>query len=346
MSTRVVDRSTSITGCIRKAMSGSNLSGGEMHYAIGAIMDGTATPAQIAALLVALAAKGETAEEIAGAALTMRAHAINVRTNRRPVVDVCGTGGDGSGTFNVSTAVAFVVAGAGVAVAKHGNRAMGSRCGSADVLAALGVEIDAAPEVAARSLDRHGIAFLFAQAHHPSMRHVAPVRREIGVRTLFNVLGPLTNPAGAQRQVVGVAQAGSVRLVAEALSRLGSERAAAVRGEDGMDELTLAGPSQVVEWTGESIREYVIEPGDLGFSRCPGTAIAGGDAAHNARLVADVLADKRGPHHDIVVLNAGLALEIAGAATDIADGCDQARRALASGAARAKLDRLVAETTA
>ena len=341
MSAQAVTGSSSIVGYIRKAVAGKHLSAGEIRYAVSAIMDGGVSAPQMAALLVALSVKGETVEEIAGAALAMRSHAIAVHVNRRPLIDVCGTGGDGSGSFNISTAVAFVVAGAGVAVAKHGNRAMSSRCGSADVLSALGVRIDADPAVSERLLEREGIAFLFAQAYHPAMRYVAPVRREIGVRTLFNLLGPLTNPAGAHRQVVGVAREDALRMVPVALARLGSERAAAVRGSDGLDELTLSGTSHVVEWTGSTMREYEIDPRRLGLTAAPLAALAGGDAAANARLLLDVLEGGAGPHRDVVVLNAALALEISGAAADIFDGCRRAIRSIDSGAARAKLSALV-----
>ena len=331
---------------IKRVVGGDDLTMDDMRDAIGTIMDGRATPAQLAALLIALHLKGETPDEIAGAALAMRAHAIAVPSTRRPVVDVCGTGGDASGTFNISTAVAFVVAGAGVVVAKHGNRAMSSKCGSADVLEALGVRIDASAEVAAAALDADGIAFLFAQAYHPAMRYVAPVRREIGVRTLFNVIGPLSNPAGAQRQVVGVARPELLALVAQALGRLGSERAAAIHGHGGLDELSLAGTNDVAEWTGTDVVEYTIEPRSLGFDVQSNTALAGGDAAENGRIVLAVLDGKRGPQRDVVVLNAALALVIAGAAGDLADGVHRASTSIDSGAARAKLTGLVEATRA
>jgi anthranilate phosphoribosyltransferase len=309
-------------------------------------MDGQATPAQVAALLVALAVKGEKPDEIAGAALAMRRHALAVVSKRRPIIDVCGTGGDNSGTFNISTAVAFVVAGAGVAVAKHGNRAMSSRCGSADVLEALGARIDAPPEAAAHALDEHGIAFLFAQAYHPAMRYVAPVRREIGVRTLFNVIGPLSNPASAQRQIVGVPLAALMRLVAEALARLGSERAAAVNGDGGLDEIALSGRSRVAEWTGSEVREYEIDPRDYGFALRPAAELSGGDAPRNAEIVRAVLAGERGAPRDVVLLNAGFALVIAGAAPDLGAGIERARESIDRGAAQAKLDALVGVPTA
>jgi len=326
---------------IRRAVAGDDLTMDDMSQAVGAIMDGQATPAQVAALLVALALKGETADEVAGAALAMRAHAIAVPTRRKPIVDVCGTGGDASGTFNISTAVAFVVAGAGVAVAKHGNRAMSSRCGSADVLEALGVKIDASPEIAAAALEKEGIAFLFAQSYHPAMRYVAPVRREIGVRTLFNVIGPLSNPAGAHRQVVGVPKPHLLPLVAGALGRLGSERAAAVHGHGGLDELSLAGTNRVAEWTGSDVVEYAIDPASFGIAAHPNADLAGGDAAQNARIVERVLSGTAGPHRDVVVLNAALALVVAGVAGDVGAGIAQAAASIDSGAARAKLASLV-----
>jgi anthranilate phosphoribosyltransferase len=329
---------------IRSAVSGKDLSLEEMQDAVACIMDGQASPAQVAALLVALAMKGENADEVAGAALAMRKHAIEVRSARRPIVDVCGTGGDASGTFNISTAVAFVVAGAGVAVAKHGNRAMSSRCGSADVLEALGLRIDGPPEAAAAALDSEGIVFLFAQAYHPAMRYVAPVRREIGVRTLFNVIGPLSNPAGANRQVVGVPRRGLLRLVAGALGRLGSERAAAVHGDGGLDEIALSGPSLVAEWTGSEITEYEIHPEEYGFGLRPVSDLAGGDSSENARIVRQVLGGDKGAHRDVVILNAGFALAIAGVSQDMRSGIASAAASIDSGAAQAKLATLVQAT--
>jgi len=329
---------------IRRVVGGHHLVLDDMRDAVGSIMDGQATPAQIAALLIALHLKGETADEIAGAAAAMRAHAIAVPATKRPIVDVCGTGGDASGTFNISTAVAFVVAGAGVTVAKHGNRAMSSRCGSADVLEAFGVKIDAPPEIAAAALDGCGIAFLFAQAYHPAMRHVAPVRREIGVRTLFNIIGPLSNPAGAHRQIVGVPRVDLLLLVATALARLGCERAAVVHGHGGLDELSLAGENQVAEWTGETVVEYEIDPSALGLERRPNAELAGGDASHNAQLVRRVLDGERGPHRDVVALNAALALVVAGEAGDLSAGMRLAHDVIDDGRARSKLDALVKAT--
>jgi anthranilate phosphoribosyltransferase len=335
----------SIIAQIKRAVGGIDLSAAEMREAMNQIMDGDVTPAQVAALLVALAAKGETADEIAGAAFAMREHAIAVAPCSG-AIDVCGTGGDGSGTFNISTAVAFVVAGAGVPVAKHGNRAMSSRCGSADVLEALGVRIDMTPARTAQILDEYAIVFLFAQAHHPAMRHVAPVRREIGIRTLFNVLGPLTNPASVRRQVVGVAQPGTRRLVAEALGRLGSERAAVVHGCDGLDELTLAGPTSVAEWTGKVVVEYEIVPEDADLKRRDAAQLQGGDAASNAATIRSVLEGQRGDQRDVVLLNAALALCIAGVAADLREGRGLAERSIDSGDARDRLATLVQASNA
>lgn len=329
---------------IRRAVAGDDLTMEDMRDAVGAIMDGQASPAQVAALLVALALKGETPDEIAGAAFAMRAHAVGVPCTRHPIVDVCGTGGDASGTFNISTAVAFVVAGGGVVVAKHGNRAMSSRCGSADVLEALGVKIDAPPEVAASCLESDGISFLFAQAYHPAMRYVAPVRREIGVRTLFNVIGPLSNPAGAHRQVVGVPRPALLPLVAGALGRLGSERAAVVHGHGGLDELSLDGDNLVSEWNDGRVVEYTIDPRSLGMDLRPNRDLAGGDAAENAHVVTSVLSGERGPRRDVVILNAALAFVVADAAPDMRAGIVLAEKSIDSGAARGKLEALVRAT--
>ena len=344
MSAVQVQSSKSIVSQIRAVAARADLGADEMHDTIAAIMSGEVSHMQIAALLVALALKGETAEEIAGAAAAMRSYAVPVRTARSDAMDVCGTGGDGSGTFNISTAVAFVVAGADVPVAKHGNRAMSSRCGSADVLEALGVRLDVAPERNGELLDDHGIAFLFAQSHHPAMRNVAPVRREIGMKTLFNLLGPLTNPAGVRRQVVGVSQLAAQRAVAESLARLGSERAAVIRGCDGLDEATLDGATRVIEWNGAHLLEYEIVPEDADLERASSAALAGGDARENAAIVRRVLAGESGPARDVTLLNAALALYVAGRATDIRHGRGLAERSLDSGAARDKLDVLVRES--
>jgi anthranilate phosphoribosyltransferase len=326
---------------IRHCASGGHLQEEEMRQAIGLIMDGQATHAQISALLVALRVNGETTDEVVGASRAMRERALLVPCDRQPLMDVCGTGGDDSGSFNISTAVAFVVAGAGVAVAKHGNRAMSSHCGSADVLEALGVDLEAASLSAQSMLERHGIAFLFAQRHHPAMRVVAPVRREIGIRTLFNLLGPLTNPANITHQVVGVAHANAMPLMSNALRALGRRRAAVVHAEDGMDEVSLASATHVVEWDGSALAQYTIEPEMFGVQRRPASEIAGGTPRENAQLIELVLAGRPGAHRDVVLLNAGLALYIAGSSEDICDGVRVAARSIDSGAARRALQMLM-----
>jgi anthranilate phosphoribosyltransferase len=330
---------------IKIAVRGGDLGFEQMHAAIDAIVDGAASPAQIGALLAALAAKGETPDELAGTAAALRARAVPVVSERRPLLDVCGTGGDGSGSFNISTAAAFVAAGAGALVAKHGNRAMTSRCGSADVLVALGVRIDIPPEIAVRALDEIGLVFLFAQAHHPAMRAVAPARREVGFRSIFNLAGPLANPAGAQRQLIGVADEAHLCTVAGALQRLGSERAAVVHGGDGLDEVSLT-TTRVVEWTGLEIVDYEIEPAAYGIASAPPSALLGGEPGENARIIVELLEGRTGPHRDVVVLNAGLALVVAGIAPDLADGVERANASIDSGTAADKLERLVAVSNA
>ena len=330
-----------LSGHISRTVAGGHLSRDEMREAIGVVMDGEATHAQVSALLVALRVKGETVDEIVGAAQAMRSRALAVRTRRRPLVDVCGTGGDGSNTFNISTAVALVVAGAGVAVAKHGNRAMSSRCGSADVLEALGVDLVAAAEHAEETLERHGIAFLFAQRHHPAMRAVAPIRREIGIRTLFNLLGPLTNPACATHQVVGVAEVRATVLVAGALRALGTTRAAVVRADDGMDEVSLSCATRVIECTPIGERTYTIEPETFGLERRPAGSLEGGDPKHNAALIAGVLRGARGAHRDVVLINSALALHVAQAAASLQAGVAIAAASIDSGAAARALRALV-----
>jgi anthranilate phosphoribosyltransferase len=328
-----------ISDDIRAAAAGRNLSEEAMHAAVSAMLAGTATPAQIGALLIALKIKGETASEISGAARAMRQHAIPLRTRRERLLDVCGAGGDGCGTFNISTAAAFVAAGAGAAVAKHGNRAMSSRCGSADVLEALGVSIDAPPGCVRESLERHGIAFLFAQRFHPGMAHVAPVRKQLGVRTLFNVLGPLTNPARPTHQLVGVPEERLLTPVAEALRMLGVRRAAVVHARDGMDEISLCAPTDVVEWNGQSMRRYSIWPESFGAS--PGGQPArGGDAASNAAMLLAVLSGQHGPARDIALLNAAFALYIYGLESSLPAALAAARRSIDCGAARSKVEDL------
>jgi len=309
------------------------------------ILAGEATAAQIAALAIALRMKGETADEIAGMAEAMRLRVPPLRTRRSPLLDTCGTGGGETGghsKFNISTTVAIVTASCGVAVAKHGNRAVTSRTGSADVLEALGVRLDLTPESAARSVDNLGITFLFAPNYHSAMRNAAGARREMGVRTVFNLLGPLTNPAGASRQLLGVYADTFVATLAEVLRQLGSERAMIVHGSDGMDELTVFGRNHVAELHQSKIREYSIDPAELGLAHTDRDAVRGGNAQENAARIRAVLAGEKGPARDIVVLNAAAALVVAGVAEKLESGVERAQRALDRGEAARKLDELAA----
>ncbi len=327
---------------LRTVLAGQSLSAEESARVIGGIMDETISPVRTAALFAALAAKGESADEIVGAARAMRERVVRVEHGLPMVVDIVGTGGDGAGTINISTAAALVVAGCGVPVAKHGNRAASSLCGSADVLEALGVEIERSPEESARLLREANIAFLFARRHHPATRAVGPVRTELGVRTIFNILGPLTNPAGANRQVVGVAQERHLVLLAEALQELGSDAAAVVHSASGLDEIAGEGPSYVVQFDAAGMRRWTLHPADYGV-HAPLDAIRGGDVAFNVGALTAILAGERSPRADLVALNAALALVVAGVAEDINDGMSRARAAITSGAARAALDALRAE---
>ncbi len=306
------------------------------------ILDGEATPAQIGALAIALRMKGETPEEIAAMAEAMRLRVPPIRSKRAPLLDTCGTGGDNTGTFNISTTSAIVVASCGVAVAKHGNRAVSSRAGSADVLESLGVGLDLTPESAARSLDVLGISFLFAPNYHAALRHAARPRRELGVRTVLDLLGPLTNPAGARRQLVGVFANRLVRRIAEVLRILGSERAWVVHGLDGLDELTVFGPSHVAELRDGEIREFEVDPAPLGLAHTVREGIAGGDAAANAARIRGVLTGEKGAARDVVVLNAGAALVVAGVAGGLAEGVARAQEAIDGGLAAEKLADLAA----
>jgi len=309
---------------------------------MGEIMRGEATPAQIGGFLVALRAKGETADEIAGCAEAMREHVVPVRPGRADVVDVVGTGGDGARTFNISTTAAIVAAAAGAAVAKHGNRAVSSVSGSADVLEALGYTLEQPPERIAESIDRLGFGFMFAPAHHPAMRHAAPVRRELGTRTIFNVLGPLTNPAGARAGIFGVYSPGLVRTIADVLATLGAGRAFVVHGAYGIDELSPAGPNLVGEVVDGTVRELTIDPRELGIERCDPDELQGGTPQENARTVREILAGARGGKRDAVLLNAAGAIAAAGRAADLAEGLVLAREAIDSGRAAERLDQLVA----
>jgi anthranilate phosphoribosyltransferase len=313
---------------------------------MGEIMRGEATPAQIGGFLVALRGKGETADEIAGCAEAMREHVLAVHPQRGDLVDTAGTGGDGAGTLNISTAAAIVAAAAGAAVAKHGNRAVSSASGSADVLEALGFRLDLTPEQIARSIDELGFGFMFAPLHHPAMRHAAPVRRELQTRTVFNVLGPLTNPAGARAQIVGVYSPKLVRTLAEVLARLGAERAFVVHGAYGIDELSPAGPNLVCEVVDGSVEERTVEPLDLGVERCAPEELRGGSPEENAEAIRAVFAGADGGRRNAILLNASGAIAAGGLAADLREGLELAREAIDSGAAAARLDELARFTNA
>ena len=331
-----------IQAAIRKLVDGEDLGRGEAREVMGEIMGGEATPAQIGGFLVALRAKGETADEIAGCAEAMRAHVLPVHPARADVVDVVGTGGDGSRTFNISTTAAIVAAAAGAGVAKHGNRAVSSVSGSTDVLEALGFELEQPPERIAESIDTLGFGFMFAPLHHPAMKYAAPVRRELGTRTIFNVLGPLTNPAGARAGVFGVYSPEVARTMADALAVLESHRAFVVHGANGVDELSPAGPNLVFEVVEGEVRERVIDPADLGLDPCDATALAGGTPDENAETTRAILAGAPGPKSDAVALNAAGAIAAAGHAADLPEGLALARETIASGRAAARLEELVA----
>lgn len=327
---------------IAKVAAGECLSREEAHAAMLHLMRGEASDAQIAALLTALRMRGETAQEIAGFARAMRDSATTISPSVAPLVDTCGTGGDGLSTFNISTAAALVAAGAGVYVAKHGNRGVSSACGSADVLEALGVNIEMEPGDVEECIEKVGIGFLFAPRFHPAMRHVMRARREMGIPTAFNLLGPLANPAGVRSQVLGVGMAGKAPLLAEALAEMGVERAMVVRGEDGMDELSLTSPSAIWEVKGGEVSRYVLDPGELGMRHATLADLAGGNAMENARIIRDeILAGAAGPRRDATVLNAAAALAVAGKASDLREGVEMARRSIDSGAALRVLEEWV-----
>ncbi|MCZ6782354.1 MAG: anthranilate phosphoribosyltransferase [Proteobacteria bacterium] len=332
----------SLRRAIDIAIGGEDVPGPVLEAAFGEIMDGDAANAQIAALLVALRAKGESVEEIVAAARAMRSRAETAPAPVDPrTVDTCGTGGDGRGTFNISTAAAFAVAGAGVPVAKHGNRAASSRTGSFDVLEALGVRVDLPVAVGAALLAEIGIAPFYARVAHPAMRFMAPVRQELGLRTLMNCLGPLLNPVGARFQLVGVYTAELVETLADALGRLGSRRALVVHGSDGLDEITTTGPTAAALTDGGKVERIEIDPAALGLPKAKAGDLDGGDAAESAEIVRAVLGGEKGPHADVVALNAGAALWVAEAAPDLAAGLAAARKSLESGAALDRLEALV-----
>lgn len=322
---------------IHKVVSGNSLTEAEAEAAMEIIMSGEATPAQIAAFLTALRLKGETVEEITGFARTMRRLAEPLKTRHQVMVDTCGTGGDGRHTFNISTAAAFVVAGAGVPVAKHGNRSVSSRAGSADVLEALGVRVDLPPAAVAACLEQVGIGFLFAPAFHKAMKHAAGPRREIGIRTVFNLLGPLTNPAGAPYQLVGVYAPELTETVASVLGRLGCRRAFVVHGSDGLDEITITGPTKITRLEDGSIETFVFYPEEVGIKPVQLQYLSGGTAADNASIIKGVLEGRPGPARDVVLINAAFALVAAGAAASVSEGLKMAAESIDSGAAALKL---------
>ena len=325
---------------LTKLLGAGELSEAEAAAVMTEIMEGAATPAQVAGFVIALRAKGETVDEIVGMVRTMREYGEKVEVSG-DLLDTCGTGGDRTGTFNVSTAAALVCAGAGVNVAKHGNRAASSRCGSADVLEALGVKIDIGPSAVATCIARAGIGFCFAPMFHPAMRHAGAPRRELGVPTVFNFLGPLSNPAGATRQALGVSDPKMLPKMVEALGRLGSQRVVAFHGDQGLDELSTSGPSRVVELNGGTTSEWTIDPAELGLEPASLDDIAGGDAAENAATIRSVLSGATGPQRDIVLLNAAAGLVAASRTDDMKAGLDLAADAVDSGGATRALDLLI-----
>jgi anthranilate phosphoribosyltransferase len=331
-----------IQRALNRLLEGHDLSREEARDVMTQVMQGEATPAQIGGFLVALRLKGETADEIAGCAEAMRAHVLAVRPQRDDLVDTAGTGGDGARTINISTGAALVAAAAGAAVAKHGNRAVSSASGSADVLEALGFELEQPPARLAQSIDELGFGFLFAPTHHPAMRHAAPVRKELATRTVFNVLGPLTNPAGARAQVVGVYSPQLVRTIAEVLARLDARRAFVVHGAHGIDELSPAGPNLVCEVVDGQVREREIDPLDLGVQRCDPAELRGGSPDENAQAIRDVFSGRDGGRRSAIILNAAGAIAASGHAEDLRDGVRAATEAIDSGAAAARLDELIA----
>lgn len=333
-------------GFIEKLIRREDLTSDEAGAAMAEVMEGRASDPQIAGLLIGLAMKGERPEEIVGLAKTMRVHGVKLSRTFDSVFDTCGTGGDRSGTFNISTCAAIVLAASGVRVAKHGNRSVSSLSGSADVFEALGVAVTAPPSTVEQCLAEAGIGFFYAPTFHPSMRHAGAARRALGVRTAFNLLGPLTNPAGASRQIVGVPRPEFTELLARSLMLLGSERAWVVHGADGIDEISTTGYTKVSECRNGAVKTFYLHPADVGMHKAPAGALQGGSAVENARIISDVLNGGVGPARDVVVLNAGAALFVAGQADSIRDGMHEAARAIDTGAARATLSRLVAVSQA
>ena len=332
-------------GLIAKAATGATLSREEAARGFDTMMSGEATPSQMGGLLMALRVRGETVDEITGAVTAMRDKMLRVRAPA-DAIDVVGTGGDASGSFNISTCAALIVAGAGVPVAKHGNRALSSRSGAADVLGALGVNIELTPEGVSRCIKQAGIGFMFAPAHHPAMKNVGPTRVELGTRTIFNLLGPLSNPAGVKRQMVGVFSKQWVLPLAQVLKNLGSEAVWVVHGSDGLDEITLTGPTFVAALEGGAIRSFEVSPEDVGLKRVAGEALKGGNSAANAVALQSVLDGKTSPYRDVALLNAAAALVVAGRAKDLKEGLTLGIQSIDSGAAAERLKRLVAVSNA
>lgn len=333
-----------LQNALKKIADAETLSRCEAEHVMGEIMDGDASPLQVAAMLGALRMRGETLDEIVGFASAMRARVIAVQAGSTPLVDTCGTGGDSRknrSTFNVSTAAAFIAAGAGARIAKHGNRAISSRSGSADVLESLGVKLDLSPTQIADCIDEIGIGFMFAPAHHPAMKHVAPIRKELGIRTIFNLLGPLVNPANASRQVMGVSDARWLHPIAEVLRAMGCERAIVCHSQDGLDEFSTCAPTDYIELQNGELTERVFNPHDFGLACANPQMLEGGDAARNAEIIQQLLRDGEGASADIACLNAAAALIVAGQAENFADGIKLARASANSGAAREKLLRLI-----
>ncbi len=330
---------------IAKVASGASLSREEAASAFDRMMSGEATPSQMGGLLMGLRVRGETVDEITGAVTTMRAKMLGVKAPPN-AIDVVGTGGDASGSFNISTCAAFIVAGAGIPVAKHGNRALSSRSGAADVLGALGVRIDLNAEQVSRCIRDAGIGFMFAPAHHPAMKNVGPTRVELGTRTIFNLLGPLSNPASVKRQMIGTFSRHWVEPMAQVLKNLGSEAIWVVHGSDGLDEITTSGATSVAALENGKVRTFEITPEDAGLKRAKPEALQGGDADYNARALLDVLKGKPGPFRDVALLNAAAALVVAGQARDLKEGAQLAAKAVDSGEAEGSLDRLIAVSNA
>jgi anthranilate phosphoribosyltransferase len=335
-----------IREAIDKLVNRVNLSEADTVDVMNQIMTGEATPLQVAAFLTALRMKGETVEEITGAARVMREKAHRVNVGGKTVLDTCGTGGDQKGTFNISTTSAFVVAGAGVDVAKHGNRSVSSLSGSADVLGALGVKVDAPKERVEQCIAKIGIGFLFAPLLHEAMKYAVGPRRDIGIRTIFNILGPLTNPAMASYQLIGIYSGELVATIANVLKNLGSVRAMVVHGLEGLDEISLCGPTKVAELRDGQVKEYVLEPEQVGLKRCKLEELHGGSAEQSALIVRAVLAGEKGPARDVVLLNSGAALYVSGKAASVHDGIALAAASIDSGKARQKLEQLVELTNA